>query len=136
MRTKGRRSSAHGATTSSTRWRARRTLSSSRVSRPREVWWGSWPRGACKVSPKSVILTNPPRLGKRLAQQLPSQGIHLQAPRAAKDLGVDAHGARRSTAVLQTRLRKASTKLLRYGATRPKDSRLRRFAVTGRRLRG
>jgi hypothetical protein len=63
-----------------------------------------------RVSPKSVVISNPPKLARRVVQRLAAKGVHLQAPRAAKDLGIDAHGARRSRATVQARRRKASSR--------------------------
>ncbi len=47
-----------------------------------------------KVSPKTVVITTPPRLGRSVVKKLEEAGIHLTAIAAGRDLGLDTHGSR------------------------------------------
>ena len=66
--------------------------------------------GGFVVSSKSVVLSHPPKLAQQVVDDLSRAGVHLQAARAAKDLGLDAHADRRSTAVQQARLKKSAAR--------------------------
>ena len=62
------------------------------------------------MSPKSAILTSAGKITKAVVEQLKSSGIDLTAARQVRDLGIDGHSKRRSTRVMQDRIKKATHK--------------------------
>ena len=65
---------------------------------------GSLAEKGFKVSPKSLILANPPQLATQLAQELGARGIQLQVPYKGLDHDTDAHVTGRPTTIFQGRL--------------------------------
>ncbi len=63
-----------------------------------------------KISSKSLLISNPPRLSVRIQRHLQQLGIPIQVAQAVKDLGVDGHAVRRRTGVLQGRMKKAANR--------------------------
>ncbi len=63
-----------------------------------------------RMSSKSALLASSPGLGRTVQRALAAAGIEVQLSQHARDLGVDGHARRRSTKVLQARLRTAGRK--------------------------
>jgi hypothetical protein len=62
------------------------------------------------MSRKSLLLASSTKAGLKVQAALKAADVEVQLVQAARDLGVDGHSRRRSTAVMQKRLRKAATK--------------------------
>jgi hypothetical protein len=84
-----------------------------------------------KVSPKTVVLTTPPRLGRSVVKRLAEVGIHLTATAAGRDLGLDTHGSRRSTRAQQERLRRAGRRARGIRAVLHVDRNAKKLVNTG-----
>ncbi len=72
-------------------------------------------------------------MARVIADALQQQGILLQTPRAARDLGLDGHTSRRSTVTSQARLTKASRRAAVIQKLVKTDPRARALVNTGHR---
>ena len=67
-------------------------------------------RQGFRMSPKSALLASSTALGRTVQEALAAVDIEVELTTAARDLGLDAHGRRRSTKVMQNRLQAAGRK--------------------------
>ena len=93
---------------------------------------GLWQRGF-RMSDKSLLLASTTKLGLEVQSALKREGIDVQYTTAARDLGVDGHGRRRSTRVMRTRLAKAAQKTKVIKHVVKVDARARILCRTGHR---
>jgi len=86
----------------------------------------------CKISKKSVILTNAPEVAKAVKDRLALRGILITHVKAAKDLGVvSTAGVRRYSLFLRERLSKARNRSEKIRSLVKVDGNAKRLFTTG-----